>query len=97
MKKTAIITFHATHAYDTVLQVYDLQQTILRFGFQCDIIDILTKQEKNNLNFTTINFEKIIKYNPYFSTSLTANPKREEFFKRYQKESLNNLIKQFFW
>lgn len=52
----------------------------------------LFQQIKNNLNFTTINFDKMIKYNPYFSTSLTANPKREEFFKRYQKESLNNLI-----
>ena len=47
---------------------------------------------KNNIEYEQINYDDMIKYNPAFVSSATAHPKKEEFFKRYQAENLNNLI-----
>ena len=47
---------------------------------------------KNNIEYEQINYDDMIKYNPAFVSSATAHPKKEEFFKRYQVENLNNLI-----
>lgn len=90
MKKTAIITFHAAHNYGAVLQAYALQQIILRFGFQCDIIDILTKQEKNNLNIIKPTF----KFNGLMKNllSLYYYKQLKEKYRLFQKFIHNNLI-----
>lgn len=53
---------------------------------------LLFEQIKNNLTFTKIDFDKMVKYNPYFLNSISAHPKRQEFFNNYQTEPLNNLI-----
>lgn len=42
-KKVGIITYHAAHNYGSMLQAYALQQTILRMGFDCEIINFRTK------------------------------------------------------
>jgi len=52
----------------------------------------LFEQIKNNLDFTIIDFDKMVKYNPYFLNSVGAHPKRQEFFDSYQTEPLNDLI-----
>lgn len=46
MKKVGIITFHAAHNYGSMLQAYALQQTILNFGCDCEIINFRTQLQK---------------------------------------------------
>lgn len=46
MKKVGIITFHAAHNYGSMLQAYALQQTILNFGCDCEIINFRTRLQK---------------------------------------------------
>ena len=47
-----------------------------------------------NLIYREVPFNKVIKYNPYYNTSVKANPKREEFFQRFQKEQVSKLIEE---
>jgi hypothetical protein len=44
MKKIAILTFQRVQNYGAVLQAYALQKTINRFGFNCEILDLLRPQ-----------------------------------------------------
>ena len=44
--KTATITFHASHNYGSMLQAYALQQTILRLGYENEIINLRTLRQK---------------------------------------------------
>ena len=44
--KTARITFHASHNYGSMLQAYALQQTILRLGYENEIINLRTLRQK---------------------------------------------------
>lgn len=53
MKKVGIITFHASHNYGSMLQAYALQQTVLKLGYECEIINLRTKIQRKN-------------YRPYF-------------------------------
>lgn len=46
MKKVGIITFHASHNYGSMLQAYALQQTILSFGYDCEIINYRNDAQK---------------------------------------------------
>lgn len=46
MKKVGIITFHAAHNYGSMLQAYALQQIILRLGYDCEIINLRTKDQR---------------------------------------------------
>lgn len=46
-KKTATITYHASHNYGSMLQAYALQQTLLGLGFENDIINLRTERQKS--------------------------------------------------
>ena len=46
MKRVGIITFHASHNYGSMLQAYALQQTVLRLGYECEIINLRTSVQK---------------------------------------------------
>ncbi|WP_289740035.1 polysaccharide pyruvyl transferase family protein [Muribaculum intestinale] len=46
MKKTATITFHASHNYGSMLQAYALQQTLLSLGVENEIINLRTSRQK---------------------------------------------------
>lgn len=46
MKKVGIITFHASHNYGSMLQAYALQQTVLRLGCECEIINLRTQLQR---------------------------------------------------
>ncbi|MDE5551911.1 MAG: polysaccharide pyruvyl transferase family protein, partial [Muribaculaceae bacterium] len=46
MKKTATITFHASHNYGSMLQAYALQQTLLSLGVENDILNFRTPRQK---------------------------------------------------
>lgn len=64
-KKVGIITYHAAHNYGSMLQAYALQQTILKMGFDCKIINFRTKRQREMytprfMNETSV--RKIIKY-----------------------------------
>lgn len=47
---------------------------------------------KENLVYKEVPCDKVIKYNPYYNTSVKAHPKREEFFKRWQTEPVKKLV-----
>ena len=44
--KVGIITFHASHNYGSMLQAYALQQTVLRLGHECEIINFRTEKQR---------------------------------------------------
>ncbi|EIY26949.1 polysaccharide pyruvyl transferase family protein [Phocaeicola dorei] len=46
MKKVGIITFHASYNYGSMLQAYALQQTILKLGYACEIINFRSVVQK---------------------------------------------------
>lgn len=46
MGKVGVITFHASHNYGSMLQAYALQQTIMRIGHSCKIINLRTKEQR---------------------------------------------------
>lgn len=43
---------------------------------------------------TEIDIEKVVQYNPYLISSVKPNPKRAEFFARYQNENFNKLVRE---
>lgn len=45
-KKVAILTFHASHNYGSMLQVYALQQVIIGMGYDCEVINFRTSRQK---------------------------------------------------
>jgi len=46
MKKTATVTFHASHNYGSMLQAYALQQTLLSLGVGNEIINLRSARQK---------------------------------------------------
>lgn len=44
--KVGIITFHASHNYGSMLQAYALQQTVMKLGHECEIINFRTERQK---------------------------------------------------
>lgn len=59
-KKTATITFHAAHNYGSNLQAYALQQTIMKLGYDNEIINLRTDRQKDL--YTVFTKRKGIKY-----------------------------------
>ncbi len=47
---------------------------------------------KNNVDYKKINYNDVLKYNPVLVDSVSKHPKREEFFKNFQTQSINKLI-----
>lgn len=47
---------------------------------------------KNSLVYQTVPLQSVVQYNPYYATSVPKHPKRAEFFARYRKEPLKQLI-----
>lgn len=45
-KKVGILTFHASHNYGSMLQVYALQQVIIGMGYDCEVINFRTSRQK---------------------------------------------------
>lgn len=41
-----ILTFHASHNYGSMLQTFALQQTVMKFGHNCEIINFRTDRQK---------------------------------------------------
>ena len=56
--------------------------------------DEIFNKLKENLIYKQVALDKIIKHNPYYQTSVKANPKRQEFFRCYSSESIDKLIKK---
>lgn len=44
--KTATITYHASHNYGSMLQAYALQRTIMKLGYENEIINLRTERQK---------------------------------------------------
>ncbi|MBO4707555.1 MAG: Coenzyme F420 hydrogenase/dehydrogenase, beta subunit C-terminal domain [Elusimicrobiaceae bacterium] len=49
---------------------------------------------KDDIVYKEVSFDTVIKYNPYYKTSVKPHIKREEFFGCWQKEQINKLIKE---
>ena len=50
--------------------------------------------EKCRLAKKAVGVRKVSAYNPYLLTSVSAHPKRAEFFARYQTETFNKLVRE---
>ena len=50
---------------------------------------------KDNMLYTGLSYENMVKYNPYFIKSVSPSTKRAEFFRRYKTESFYGLINSF--
>lgn len=50
MTKTATFTFHASHNYGSMLQAYALQRVIYDFGYENEIVNLRTIQQKKLYN-----------------------------------------------
>lgn len=92
MKNVGIITFHAAHNYGAVLQAYALQQTVLRMGMRCEIINLRTDTQKkqyalfeNNSSLIKLakNIYTLCEYRNYKSKF----DKFEDFIEHYLKKS----------
>ena len=59
-RKTATITFHASHNNGSNLQAYALQQTMIRLGYQNEIINLRTERQKDL--YTVFTKRKGMKY-----------------------------------
>lgn len=59
-KRTATITFHASHNYGSNLQAYALQQIIRSLGYENDIINLRTERQKDL--YTIFTKRKGLKY-----------------------------------
>lgn len=59
-KKTATITFHASHNYGSNLQAYALQQVIKKMGYENEIINLRTERQKDL--YTVFTKRKGLKY-----------------------------------
>lgn len=97
MKKVGIITFHAAHNYGSMLQAYALQQTVLKLGYECEIINFRTKRQKNIYKPTYMKGSIARKtlltllYLPY----LNSLNKKEQCFERFLKEHLLTTKNEF--
>ncbi len=60
MKKAAIITFHASHNYGSMLQACALQSTVENMGIDCDIINLRTERQRDL--YTVFTHRKGAKY-----------------------------------
>lgn len=49
-KKTATITFHASHNYGSMLQAYALQKILYRLGYDNEIINLRTERQRKLYN-----------------------------------------------
>lgn len=63
MKRTATVTFHASHNYGSMLQAYALQQIIKGLGFKNKIINLRTERQKDLYTVFTkrVGFKYILK------------------------------------
>lgn len=97
MKKVGIITFHAAHNYGSMLQAYALQQTVLKLGYECEIINFRTKRQKSIYKPTYLKGSVARKtlltflYLPY----LNALNKKEQCFECFLKEHLLTTKNEF--
>lgn len=60
MKKAAVITFHASHNYGSVLQAYALQTLLTQLVGNCEIINLRTERQKDL--YTVFTKRKGLKY-----------------------------------
>ena len=76
---------------ETYPQQYDVN------GLSALLVNTLKAQglcEKLALEKTPVDLQKVVKYNPYLLTSVKPHPKRKEFFRRYQTENFNSLVRE---
>lgn len=89
MKSVGIITFHGAHNYGSSLQAYALQNTVSALGYDCEIIDFRTEQQKDQYRPLTKRkgFKYILK-NAYFLLNYQA---RAEKYRKFEEFIQNQL------
>ena len=81
MKKTAIITFHASHNYGSMLQAYALQTTVESLGHSCDVINLRTDRQKDL--YTVFTKRKGVKYLLKNGTHLLYYPSLKRKYEKF--------------
>lgn len=96
-KNIGIITFHASYNYGSMLQAYALQQSLLKMGHECEVINFRTKRQrefykplflKGNL-FNRV--KRSIMYLPY----LKSLQKRQNLFESYLKDEIKLSAREY--
>lgn len=98
MKKIGIITFHSAHNYGAMLQVYALQETLLQFGHQVEIVDYRDKKIMSGYKFFKLDHKNVYTLVKSFIASfvfLIPNYIRSKRFNNFLKEHLNTTRKKY--
>lgn len=88
--KIGLFTFHAAHNYGSVLQAYATQNFMKKCGFECEIINYRTPNQKNfynNLYSFSFDFKKGIQK----LMRLPEHRERKERLKKFEKFISDNL------
>lgn len=89
-KSVGIITFHASHNYGSMLQAYALQQTLLKMGFDCEIINFRTQRQRDFYKpiFWRGSFLGKIKRTLFYLPFCLPLIKKYQLFERFLREEL---------
>lgn len=92
MKRTATITFHAAHNYGSMLQAFGLQQTLLKMGYENEIINLRTNRQTKL--YTPYYHVKVRSIKTFARWVISLLCKKEIEGKHYLFESFlaNNLL-----
>lgn len=88
-KKVGIITFHGAHNYGSCLQAYALLNTINSMGYDAEIINFRTDNQKDQ--YSPLTKRKGVKYflkNCYFFFHLKSRKKKYELFETFISQYL---------
>lgn len=96
MKKVGIVTFHGAHNYGSSLQAYALQRIVKDLGFDCEIIDFRTEQQKDQYRPLTKRkgFKYILK-NGYFLLNYKARAEKHRKFESFIQNQLKTTPKEY--
>lgn len=89
-RSVGIITFHASHNYGSMLQAYALQQTLLKMGFDCEIINFRTQRQKDFYKpiFWRGSFLGKIKRTLFYLPFCLPLIKKYQLFEKFLREEL---------
>lgn len=96
MNKVGIITFHGAHNYGSSLQSYALQKTMSNLGYDCEIINFRTEEQKDQ--YTPLTKRKGLKYvvkNAYFLLNYSWRKAKYDKFEDFIENMLVKSPKEY--
>lgn len=96
-KSVAIITFHASHNYGSMLQTYALQNVVQSFGFRCEVINFRTERQKKFYDPIWKKGTLYERCKRFLLSSFYINEiiKKYDLFENFLKEEINLSTQEF--